>query len=109
MAEGQTEGGILQGIGQALIEEMKFDDKGKCLTTDFLDYKIYSAMDTPRIDSVLLDHPDPYGPFGAKSVSEMPTNGPAPVIGNAIFNAIGVRLRDLPYSPEKVLKALGKL
>ena len=106
MAEGQTLGGIQMGLGYALSEEYIFDDRGRMLNPRFMDYKIFSAADMPRIKVILVDTFEPTGPFGAKSVSEIPTNGPAPAIANAIFHAVGVRLREVPFTPERVLAAL---
>jgi len=106
LAEGQTLGGIHMGLGYALSEEYQFDDRGRLMNPRFLDYKILSASDMPEIKVILVPTFEPTGPFGAKSVSEIPTNGPAPAIGNAIFHALGVRLREVPFTPERVLKAL---
>lgn len=110
-AEGQVEGGFQQGIGYALMEEIKFDaDSGACLTGDFLEYKIPTAVEMPReIKSIFVESNEPSGPFGAKSLSECCVVVPAPAIANAIYNAIGVRIRELPITPERVLEALGKL
>ena len=110
-AEGQVEGGFQQGMGYALMENLQFDaDSGTCLTGDFLDYKIPTAMEMPRdIQSIFIESNEPTGPFGAKSLSEPCITVPAPAIANAIYNAIGVRIRELPITPEKILVALGKL
>ena len=106
LAEGQTLGGIHMGLGYALSEEYQFDDGGRLMNPRFLDYKIFSAADMPEVKVILVPTFEPTGPFGAKSVSEIPTNGPAPAIGNAIFHALGVRLREVPFTPERVLAAL---
>jgi CO/xanthine dehydrogenase Mo-binding subunit len=74
----------------------------------FLDYKLFSAADMPPIRVILVEGFEPTGPFGAKSVSEVPANGPAPAIANAIYHATGVRLREVPFTPERVLSALQK-
>ncbi len=110
-AEGQVEGGFQQGMGYALMENLKFDStSGACLTGDFLEYKMPTAMEMPsQIKSVFIESSEPSGPFGAKSLSEPCVIVPAPAIANAIYNAIGVRIRDLPITPEKILAALGKL
>lgn len=110
-AEGQVEGGFQQGMGYALMENLQFDpDSGTCLTGDFLDYKIPTAVEMPRqIESIFVESNEPTGPFGAKSLSEPCITVPAPAIANAIYNAIGVRIRELPITPEKILAALGKL
>jgi xanthine dehydrogenase molybdenum-binding subunit len=110
-AEGQVEGGFQQGMGYALMENIQFDpESGSCLTGDFLDYKIPTAMEMPRdIKSVFVESDEPTGPFGAKSLSEPCITVPAPAIANAIYNATGVRIKELPITPEKVLVGLGKL
>ena len=98
-------------MGYALMEEIQFDpDSGTCLTADFLDYKIPTAVEMPReIQSIFIESQDPTGPFGAKSLSETCVVVPAPAIANAIYNATGARIRELPITPEKLLHALGKL
>ncbi len=110
-AEGQVEGGFQQAIGYALMENLQFDENsGACLTGDFLDYKMPTAVEMPRsIESIFIESNEPTGPYGAKSLSEPCITVPAPAIANAIFNATGVRIRDLPITPEKILVALGKL
>ncbi|MDH3644256.1 MAG: molybdopterin-dependent oxidoreductase, partial [Gammaproteobacteria bacterium] len=110
-AEGQVEGGFQQGIGYALMENLQFEENsGACLTADFLDYKMPTAVEMPRkIESIFIESNEPTGPFGAKSLSEPCITVPAPAIANAIYNAIGVRIRELPITPEKILAGLGKL
>lgn len=110
-AEGQVEGGLQQGIGYALMEQIVFDkDTGACLSGDFLDYKMPTAMEMPRrIESIFIESIEPTGPFGAKSLSELCVIVPAPAIANAIYNATGVRVKNLPITPEKILRGLGKL
>jgi len=105
-AEGQTLGGLHMGLGYALTEEYHFDARGRMRNPRFLDYKLLSAADMPPIKVLLVESFEPTGPFGAKSVSEIPANGPAPAIGNAIFHAVGIRLRQIPFTPERVLQAL---
>ena len=110
-AQGQVEGGFQQGMGYALMEHLQFDEEtGACLSSDFLDYKIPTAMEMPRqIECIFIESNEPTGPFGAKSLSEPCVVVPAPAIANAIYNAIGVRIRELPITPEKILRALGKM
>jgi len=105
-AEGQVQGGVLQGIGQALSEEMLFDSGGRMLNASALDYKVPSSVDAPPIRAILVESDEPTGPFGAKSVSEIPVDVVAPAIANAIFAATGLRLRELPFTPQRVLAAL---
>jgi putative selenate reductase molybdopterin-binding subunit len=105
-AEGQVEGAVAQGLGYALTEELVLDGAGRPLNPNFLDYKIFGAKDMPKLTTILVETDEPLGPYGAKSISEVPINGPAPAIANAIFHAIGVRFRKLPIRPEDVLRAL---
>jgi putative selenate reductase molybdopterin-binding subunit len=107
-AEGQVEGAVTQGLGFALTEELLLDEAGRPRNPNFLDYKIYSAKDMPKLTTILVETDEPLGPFGAKSISEVPINGVAPAIANAIYNAVGVRIRKLPMRPEDVLAALGQ-
>ena len=107
-AEGQVEGAVTQGLGFALTEELLLDQAGRPLNPNFLDYKIFSAKDMPKLTTILVETDEPLGPFGAKSISEVPINGVAPAIANAIYNAVGVRIRKLPIRPEDVLRALAE-
>jgi len=108
LAEGQTEGAVVNGIGYALTERYLFSSKGKMLNPSFGRYKIPCSADIPKLTTILVPTYEPSGPFGAKSVSEISINGPLPVIANAIFDAVGVRLYDAPFTPERVLEALAK-
>jgi putative selenate reductase molybdopterin-binding subunit len=105
-AEGQVEGAVTQGLGYALTEELVLDGLGRPVNPNFLDYKIFGAKDMPKLTTILVQTDEPLGPYGAKSISEVPINGPAPAIANAIFHAVGVRIRHLPIRPEDVLRAL---
>ena len=98
-------------MGYALMEHLQFDQEtGACLTCDFLDYKIPTAVEMPeKIESIFVESNEPSGPFGAKSLSEVCVIVPAAAIANAIHNAIGVRIKELPITPEKILRALGKI
>jgi len=103
--EGQIEGGTVQGIGMALMEEQVIKE-GITLNSDLTGYLIPTSMDTPHFDSRLVENEDSEGPFGAKGIGEPATIATAPAIANAIYDAIGVRIFDLPITPEKILKAL---
>lgn len=103
--EGQIEGGTVQGIGMALMEEQVIKE-GITLNPDLTGYLIPTSMDTPHFITRLIENEDSEGPFGAKGVGEPGTIATAPAIANAIFDAIGVRICDLPITPEKILKAL---
>jgi putative selenate reductase molybdopterin-binding subunit len=110
LAEGQVYGGVLKAIGHALYEELLFDDAGRCLNPNFLDYKIPGIREVPpdyRVEFVPVD--DPVGPYGGKSVSEISLNGAAPAIAAAIHDAAGVWVREWPFTPERVLRAMGRL
>jgi CO/xanthine dehydrogenase Mo-binding subunit len=104
-AEGQVEGGLAQGIGYALTEGLQFDE-GRPVNPNFSDYRIPSMRDMPPLTHGFADSYEPTGPFGAKGLGELNMDPTAAVISNAIFDAVGVRIRDLPITPEKVLRAL---
>jgi CO/xanthine dehydrogenase Mo-binding subunit len=106
LAEGQTEGAVMNGISYAITEEYLFDSKGKMTNATMQDYHICSLRDKPKIKTILVPTYEDTGPFGAKSVSEISINGAAPAIGNAIFNATGARLREFPFTPERVWRAI---
>jgi CO/xanthine dehydrogenase Mo-binding subunit len=106
LAEGQIEGGVVQGLGFALTEHMSTDDKGVILNPEFSTYIIPTAADSPDVTSLLVEHPYPDGPHGAKGFGEQPLMGIAPAIANAVFDAVGVRVRELPITPEKIWRAM---
>ncbi|OGD14842.1 xanthine dehydrogenase [Candidatus Atribacteria bacterium RBG_19FT_COMBO_35_14] len=103
--EGQIEGGTVQGIGMALMEEQIIKE-GITLNPDLTGYLIPTSMDTPHFITRLIENEDSEGPYGAKGIGEPATIATAPAIANAIYDAIGVRIYDLPITPEKILKAL---
>ena len=106
--EGQIEGGVAQGLGFALMETL-FADDGHTVLSNLQDYKIPAALDVPEaIETVLVEMPDPEGPYGAKGVAEPATIPVAAAIVNAIANAVGVRIRDLPATPEKIVEGLAE-
>jgi xanthine dehydrogenase molybdenum-binding subunit len=107
-AQGQIEGGIQQGIGHTLTEDHAVDlQTGRSLNAGFVDYKMPLSMDMPPIRTILLETaPDPGGPFGAKGVGEDPIIAIGPAIANAVYDAIGVRFRHYPITPEQVLAGL---
>jgi len=110
LVKGQVIGGIMQGIATALFEDMRFDEKGKLLNPNFTDYKIPTAMDIPdEIKPIIIEVPQPDGPFGARGIGEHPMLPIAGMIANAIENAIGIRIKTMPITAEKVaLAVLGK-
>ncbi|MBN1536066.1 MAG: molybdopterin-dependent oxidoreductase [Anaerolineales bacterium] len=105
-AAGQVEGGMAQGLGFALTEEMLFDNEGHQTTTSLATYHVPRCHEMPIMDVIFVQTDEPSGPFGAKSVSEIAIDGVAPAIASAIHNAAGVWMHQLPYTPGKVLKAL---
>ncbi len=108
--EGQIEGGIVQGIGYGLTEDYIVNQANGFVETDnFTSYKIPSTLDLPHIEVILVESPVASGPYGAKSAGESPINSIAPAISNALYDAVGVRIKDLPITPEKVLRALKKI
>jgi len=104
--EGQMQGGVAQGIGWALNEAYVFDDEGRMQNPGFLDYRMPVASDLPMIDTVIVEVPNPRHPYGVRGVGEVPIVPPIPAVANAIHDATGVRLRDLPMSPPRVLAAI---
>ncbi|HVB63139.1 MAG TPA: xanthine dehydrogenase family protein molybdopterin-binding subunit [Nitrolancea sp.] len=104
--EAQIHGGVAQGFGWGLREALIYDDHGQLLTGSFMDYAIPKAADLPTINTNLVENPAPFGPFGAKGVGEAPVVAPAAAIANAITDATGIRLRQLPITPERVWRAL---
>jgi CO/xanthine dehydrogenase Mo-binding subunit len=106
--EGQIQGGVTQGIGWALSEEYIYDKQGRMDNPGFLDYRCPVASDMPMIDAVLVEVPNPRHPYGVRGVGEVPIVPPMAAVANAIADATGRRLRDLPMSPPKVLSALAE-
>ena len=106
LARVQTEGGLLQGIGMTLYEDIWYNEKGKNLSDSFLQYKIPSRLDAGKIRVEFDSSYEPTGPFGAKSIGEVVINTPAPAITNAIYQAVGVWIDELPATPEKILRGM---
>ena len=106
-ARSQIEGGVLQGIGFALFEERVVDPTtGSVVNAGFEDYKLTTMSDVPEIVCELLDTPDPHLPTGIKGLGEPPIIPTPGAIGNALAHALGVRLREAPYTPRRILEAL---
>ncbi len=103
--EGQIEGGVAQGLGQALSEEIFFDE-GRVLNPTLTDYKMPTAMDVPPIQSILVEEASEAGAFGAKGVGEPPCIEPLATVANAVAAAVGVRITDAPITAEKILRRL---
>ncbi len=106
---GQMQGGASQGIGIALSEEMLYDEEGRLLNGNLLDYRLPTTKDLPAIEAIIVEVPSEDGPYGARIVGEPSiVAGPA-AVGNAVFDACGARLTEAPFTPERVLRALGKI
>ncbi|HEY5270415.1 MAG TPA: molybdopterin cofactor-binding domain-containing protein, partial [Anaerolineales bacterium] len=107
-ASGQIEGGMTQALGYAVCEEMVYDEKGRARERDFGDYHIFRANEMPEMTAIFVETFEPSHPFGVKAVAEIPMDGVAPAVGNAILDAVGVNINEIPITPEKVWMALKK-
>ena len=103
--EGQIEGGTVQGYAWAIMEEMQYDRNGN-VNPGFVDYRVPTSADLPTVESVIVEIPAPNGPFGAKGVGEPPITPTLATMSNAVVDAVGVRVNDLPIKPEKITAAL---
>ena len=108
LAEGQVQGGMSMGMGYALSEELLYDEKGRPLNDNLLDYKIPTALDQPPLEAAFVELEDPSGPFGNKALGEPPAISPAPAIRNAVLQATGVAFDTLPLSPQKLVEGFVK-
>ena len=107
--EGQIHGAVAQGIGRALSEGYQFDEQGRMLNRSFLDYRMPTMVDVPSIETVLIEVPNPGHPYGVRGVAEPPVTPPPAAIAIALHRALGVRMSELPMSPEAVLKKIERL
>jgi len=105
-AEAQEEGSLIMGLGHTLMEELVYDASGKLLNAGPLDYRIPTAMDIPIIETHLMENRDGPGPFGAKGIGEGPVIAVAPAIADAVYDAVGAVIKELPLTPERVWRAL---
>ncbi len=105
-AAGQVEGGMVQALGYGHCEEMVYDAEGRMLNPQFGPYLIYRADEMPELKAILVQTHEPTGPFGAKAIAEIPKDGVAPAIANAVFDATGVRIRQIPFTPQRVYMSL---
>ncbi len=103
---GQVEGGMVQALGYGHCEEMAYDEDGRMVNASFGPYKIYRADEMPELEAILVQTMEPSGPFGAKAIAEIPKDAVAPAMRNAIANATGVRIASIPFTPERVWRAL---
>jgi len=106
LAEGQIEGGAAQALGYGICEEMLYDQRGALLTANLSDYRIFSASDMPLMETALVETDEPAGLFGAKEIAEISTDAMAAAVANAVADAIGTRMCQIPLTPERVLRAL---
>ncbi|MEC8495924.1 MAG: molybdopterin cofactor-binding domain-containing protein, partial [Planctomycetota bacterium] len=106
LVAGQIEGSVYMGIAEALLEDHKVNRFGLHSGPSLLDYRIPTAIDTPEIEAYIVESLDPEGPYGAKEAGEGPLHSAIPALANAIHDAVGIRLRELPFTPAKVLAAL---
>jgi putative selenate reductase molybdopterin-binding subunit len=105
-AGGQIEGGMTQALGYAVCEEMRYDEKGSAIERDFDRYHIFRADEMPELTTIFVETFEPSHPFGVKAVAEIPMDGVAPAVGNAVLDAVNVNIDDNPITPEKVWRAL---
>ncbi|HZY43207.1 MAG TPA: molybdopterin cofactor-binding domain-containing protein [Anaerolineae bacterium] len=105
-ASGQIEGGMTQALGYAVCEEMKYDEKGRSLANDLYTYKIFRADEMPALDVIFVETMEPSHPFGVKAVAEIPMDGVAPAVVNAIHDATGAWLNEIPTTPERVWRTM---
>jgi putative selenate reductase molybdopterin-binding subunit len=105
-ASGQIEGGMTQALGYAVCEEMRYDEKGDALERDLDRYHIFRADEMPGLETIFVETFEPSHPFGVKAVAEIPMDGVAPAVGNAILDAVGVNVDKIPVTPEKVWQSL---
>ena len=106
LVEGQMEGSAYMGVAEALMESHELNRYGLHSGPSLLDYRIPTACDTPELESLIVESIDPEGPYGAKEAGEGPLHPAIPAIANAVYDAVGIRLRELPFTPGKVLRAL---
>jgi CO/xanthine dehydrogenase Mo-binding subunit len=104
--EGQMQGGAVQSLGFALTEGLLFDEKGRLTNPSLLDYRKLTAADLPKIETIIVEVPSPAGPFGARGVGEPPIVPAPAAIANAVFDATGARITELPITPERIAMAL---
>jgi len=106
LVEGQIEGSVYMGVAEALLEEHEVDSRGLHTGPSLLDYRIPTTLDTPELSAIAVESHDPEGPYGAKEAGEGPLHSSIPAVANAVFDAVGVRIDDLPITPARVLAAL---
>jgi putative selenate reductase molybdopterin-binding subunit len=105
-ASGQIEGGMTQALGYAVCEEMRYDEKGVAIERDLDRYHIFRADEMPALETIFVETFEPSHPFGVKAVAEIPMDGVAPAVGNAILDAVGANLEEIPATPERVWRTI---
>jgi putative selenate reductase molybdopterin-binding subunit len=105
-ASGQVEGGLAQAVGFAHCEEMAYDERGRLVNSRLGPYHVYKSNEMPKLETIFVQTDEPTGPFGAKSIAEIPMDGIAPAMADAIHDATGVWIREVPFTPERVWQAL---
>jgi carbon-monoxide dehydrogenase large subunit len=109
LVKGQIIGGLLQGLATVLYEDMRYDEKGKLLNPNFTDYKLPTAKDIPDVVvPIIIEVPQPDGPFGARGVGEHTMLPAAPMVANAVEDALGIRIKSMPITAEKIVLELIK-
>ncbi len=108
-ASGQIEGGMTQALGYGVSEEIRYDEQGRARETNLRDYHIFAAHEMPELETIFVETFEPSHPFGVKAVAEIPLDGAAPAIGNAIMNACGADVSDIPATPERIWHALKEI
>lgn len=104
--EAQMQGSIVMGLGEALFEEVKFDNKGRIINSDFAEYKMLTALDMPPVKALVIESEEPNGPYGAKEVGEGGIMPVIPAVLNAVYDAIGERIFELPMTSERIYMAI---
>jgi len=107
-ASGQIEGGAVQGIGWALNEEYFISDNGTMENSSFLDYRMPTSLDLPMIDTIMVEVPSPFGPYGVRGVGEVPLAPPLAACRDAIYDALGIHLYSTPMKPGRIMEALNE-
>ena len=97
---------MTQALGYAVCEEMLYDEHGRARETDFADYHIFAAHEMPELQTIFVETVEPSHPFGVKAVAEIPLDGVAPAVGNAVFDACGANVDVIPITPERLWRAL---
>lgn len=108
-ASGQIEGGMAQALGYGVCEEMRYDDNGNPLDRDFINYHIFRANEMPELETIFVETYEPSHPFGVKAVAEIPMDGVAPAVANAIYNACGAQIDEIPLVPQRVWQAIQEI